>query len=98
MEYDYVRMVDSYCDRHKKSDCKRYLELLCFPDDPRHGTSAAYGVGCRCPACTAAAVEKVKEKRRRNAERGHKARALGNGRARTLEGRKEEEGQVEPQG
>ena len=50
-----------------RSRQKALLELLCFPDDPRHGSVTGWVYGCRCDRCRAAYREY--ETRRMNGRR-----------------------------
>lgn len=66
MVIDYVRAVE--IDRFQRRKLKNLLLLWCYPDDPRHGTQAGYGYGCRCDRCRAA-QSRYKADRRRHAGR-----------------------------
>lgn len=65
--YDY-RLASEWGGDYRSS-AKAYLELLCFPEDLRHGTERGYAVGCRCDRCREEHNRHRREdyKRRRNA-------------------------------
>ena len=64
VNYDYEELTGPYPDRRRVSAARAYLTLMCFPDDPRHGTAHGYDVGCRCERCRAAYGAARRERRK----------------------------------
>ena len=61
MTYDYEELTGPYPDRRRVSAAKAFLMIMCFPDDPRHGTAHGYDVGCRCDRCRDAHNERARD-------------------------------------
>jgi hypothetical protein len=51
--------------RYPAWDCPTHRALE--PDDPRHGFTAGYGRGCRCPPCCSAQAQYWERRQRRAA-------------------------------